>query len=319
MELKKELRTARGTLEIRNASTHNLQKVDVDIPTGVLTSITGVSGSGKSSLLGNLPKDLVEAGRIEFVDQTQIKGSRRSNPATFTGALEPIRKAFAKENGVKPGLFSANSDGACPHCNGAGVVYVELGIMSGVDVPCEVCEGRRFSDDVLEYTLGGKNIADVLELPAEQAHAYFQEADSKVPAAAKVCASLEQVGLGYLTLGQPLNTLSGGERQRLKLAMHLSKKKDAADVLVLDEPTTGLHLADVEMLLDLLDLLVDAGTTVICIEHHLAVVAHSDHIVDMGPGAGSRGGKVVLAGTPAQLMDESESVTGAYLKKYLSA
>ena len=319
VELKKELRTARGTLEIRNASTHNLQKVDVDIPTGVLTSITGVSGSGKSSLLGNLPKDLVEAGRIEFVDQTQIKGSRRSNPATFTGALEPIRKAFAKENGVKPGLFSANSDGACPHCNGAGVVYVELGIMSGVDVPCEVCEGRRFSDDVLEYTLGGKNIADVLELPAEQAHAYFQEADSKVPAAAKVCASLEQVGLGYLTLGQPLNTLSGGERQRLKLAMHLSKKKDAADVLVLDEPTTGLHLADVEMLLDLLDLLVDAGTTVICIEHHLAVVAHSDHIVDMGPGAGSRGGKVVLAGTPAQLMDESESVTGAYLKKYLSA
>ena len=317
--LKDTLRKPKGTLEIRNANRHNLRNVDVDIPTGVLTSITGVSGSGKSSLLSHLPEELVEQGRIEFVDQTQIKGSRRSNPATYTGALEPIRKAFAKENGVKPGLFSANSTGACPNCNGAGVVYVELGIMSGVDVPCEVCEGRRFSEDVLEYKLGEKNIADVLELPAEQAHAYFQDSASKVPAAAKVCASLEQVGLGYLTLGQPLNTLSGGERQRLKLAMHLSKKKDAADILVLDEPTTGLHLADVEMLLDLLDLLVDSGTTVICIEHHLAVVAHSDHIVDMGPGAGSRGGTVVVSGSPAELMEAKESVTGGYLKKYLSA
>ncbi|MGV0398382.1 ATP-binding cassette domain-containing protein [Corynebacterium suicordis] len=317
--LKDTLRKPKGTLEIRNANRHNLRNVDVDIPTGVLTSITGVSGSGKSSLLSHLPEELVEQGRIEFVDQTQIKGSRRSNPATYTGALEPIRKAFAKENGVKPGLFSANSTGACPNCNGAGVVYVELGIMSGVDVPCEVCEGRRFSEDVLEYKLGEKNIADVLELPAEQAHAYFLDSASKVPAAAKVCASLEQVGLGYLTLGQPLNTLSGGERQRLKLAMHLSKKKDAADILVLDEPTTGLHLADVEMLLGLLDLLVDSGTTVICIEHHLAVVAHSDHIVDMGPGAGSRGGTVVVSGSPAELMEAKESVTGGYLKKYLSA
>lgn len=312
-ELKTALRKATGALEIRGATRNNLRDIDVDIPCGVLTAITGVAGSGKSSLLSCL-NELPEAERIVVVDQAPITGSRRSNPATYTGAFDAIRKAFAKENGVKPGMFSANSAGACPHCNGAGVVYVELGIMNGVDVPCEVCEGRRFADDVLKLTFAGKNIADVLEMPAQQAAEFFA---GKVPAAVRVCDILETVGLGYITLGQPLNTLSGGERQRLKLAVHMAEKKKSADVLILDEPTTGLHLADIDMLLGLLDRLVDDGTTVVCVEHHLAVIAHCDHIIDLGPGAGSAGGRVVFTGSPAQLCQAEDSLTGRYLTEYL--
>lgn len=306
VSLKKDVRTPTGELEIRGANRNNLRDVDVDIPLGVLTSITGVAGSGKSSLLSHVPA----SERVMYVDQTPIRGSRRSNPATYTGALEPIRKAYAKANGVKPGLFSSNSDGACTECGGAGVVYVDLGFMSGADVPCDVCEGRRFTDEVLAYQFEGKNIAEVLEMPAEAALEFF--AGTVKPAAA-VCSALVDVGLGYITLGQPLSTLSGGERQRLKLAQHMAGKKSEVDILVLDEPTTGLHLADVETLLGLLDKLVDAGNTVVCVEHHLAVVAHSDHVIDMGPGAGSEGGEVVYAGAPAGM----DTLTGRYLKEYL--
>ena len=283
----------------------------MDIPLGVLTAVTGVAGSGKSSLIASLP---YPDGTV-IVDQSAIRGSRRSNPATYTGALEPVRKAFAKANGVTPALFSPNSEGACPNCKGAGVVYVDLGIMSGVDVPCEVCEGRRFDEAVLDYHLGDRDIAEVLAMPAAEAAAFFSAPDSKVPAAAKICGRLVDVGLGYITLGQPLTTLSGGERQRLKLAARLAEK---TDVFILDEPTTGLHLADVEMLLGLLDRLVDAGKTVVCIEHHLAVVAHADHVIDVGPGAGSGGGEVTFTGTPAELIAEGKTLTGRYLAEYVS-
>lgn len=318
-QLKEEVRAATGAIEIRDARRNNLRGIDVDIPLGVLSVITGVAGSGKSSLLACLPEDVVK--RMLFVDQTPIKGSRRSNPATYTGALDSIRKAFAKanstpDNTVKPALFSANSEGACPNCNGAGVIYVEFGFTDGVDVPCEVCEGRRFSEDVLRFDLGGKNIADVLEMPAAEAVEYF--AANKVAAAKKVCEILVAVGLGYITLGQPLNTLSGGERQRLKLAVHMADKKAEADVLVLDEPSTGLHLADVDKLLELLDHLVAEGNTVVCVEHHLAVVAHADHIIDLGPGAGSAGGAVVAACSPRELIAQKGSVTSRYLAEYVT-
>lgn len=313
VRLKEETRPVAGAIEIRSAARNNLREVDVDLPLGVLSVITGVAGSGKSSLLACIPSQARE--RMQFLTQEPIRGSRRSNPATYSGALEPIRKAFAKANGVKPALFSANSAGACPHCNGAGVVHVELGVMSGVDVPCEVCEGRRFSEDVLGYRFGGKNIAEVLELPAQQAAEFFRA--NSVPQAAKICAALVDVGLGYIALGQPLSTLSGGERQRLKLAVHLSDKKSTQDVLVLDEPTTGLHLADVETLLALLDRLADSGTTVICVDHHLGVVAHSDFVIDLGPGAGTAGGRLVAACTPRALLEVPESITGRYLADYL--
>ena len=292
--VKEEVRAPKGAIEVRGANRNNLRDIDVDIPLGVLTAVTGVAGSGKSSLLAELPRTATTV----VVDQSAIRGSRRSNPATYTGALEPIRKAFAKAHGVKPALFSPNSEGACPNCRGAGVVYVDLGIMSGVDLPCEVCEGRRFDEAVLDYHLGGRDIADVLAMPAAEAAEFFTAPDSKVPAAAKICGRLVDVGLGYLTLGQPLTTLSGGERQRLKLASHLA---DKADVFILDEPTTGLHLADVDKLLGLFDRMVDAGKTVVCIEHHLAVVAHADHVIDLGPGAGSDGGEVTFTGTPAAI------------------
>ena len=307
--LKDNVRTPTGTFAVRGAQRNNLRGIDVDFPEGVLTVITGVAGSGKSSLTAEIPAAVGE--RLLSIGQAPIKGSRRSNPATYTGALDPIRKAFAKANGVKPALFSANSEGACPKCNGAGVVYVELGVMSGVDVTCEICQGRRFSADVLAYTLCGRTIADVFELSAAQAADFLREV--KVPAAAKICDTLCTVGLGYLTLGQPLSTLSGGERQRLKLAAHLSDKKSTADVLVLDEPTTGLHPADTARILTLLDELVDSGHTVICIDHNLAVLAHADHAIDLGPGAGSAGGQLVFSGTPADLAEQQDSVTGRFL------
>lgn len=309
--LKDSVRKPTGAIEIRGANRNNLRDVDVDIPLGVLSAITGVAGSGKSSLISSLPhrEDMV------VVDQSAIRGSRRSNPATYTGALEPIRKAFAKANGVKPALFSPNSEGACPNCKGAGVVYVDLGIMAGVDIPCEVCEGKRFDEAVLDYHFGGRDIAEVLSLPAAEAARFFAESDSKVPAAAKICIRLVDVGLGYITLGQPLTTLSGGERQRLKLASHLAEK---TEVFILDEPTTGLHLADVDTLLSLLDRLVEAGKTVVCIEHHLAVVAHADHVIDIGPGAGSDGGQISFIGTPAEMVADGTTLTGKYLKDYVS-
>ena len=310
--LKDKVREPTGALEIRGADTHNLRDVDVDIPLGVLVVLTGVAGSGKSSLVtGSV------SGRdgVVTVDQAPIRGSRRSNPATYTGLLDPIRKAFAKANGVKPALFSANSEGACPNCNGAGVVFTDLGIMAGVATTCEVCEGRRFSADVLEYTLGGKDISEVLAMSAAAAHEFFGAGDAATPAAHTILGRLGDVGLGYLTLGQPLTTLSGGERQRLKLASELGSK--GASVFVLDEPTSGLHLADVENLLALLDRLVDSGASVIVIEHHQAVMAHADWIVDLGPGAGHDGGRVVFEGTPADLVAARSTVTGEHLAAYV--
>ncbi|NKX93312.1 excinuclease ABC subunit UvrA [Sanguibacter hominis ATCC BAA-789] len=309
--LKDTVRTPRDHLAIRGATANNLADVDVDVPLGVLTVVTGVAGSGKSSLVhGSMPRD---AG-VVTVDQGAIKGSRRSNPATYTGLLEPIRKAFAKANGVKPALFSANSEGACPACNGAGVIYTDLGMMAGVSSTCDACEGKRFQPAVLEYRLGGLDISEVLALPVEKAVAFFAEGEARVPAAHKILERLVDVGLAYVSLGQPLTTLSGGERQRLKLATYMG---EAAGVYVLDEPTTGLHLADVEHLLGLLDRLVDAGKSVIVIEHHQAVMAHADWIIDLGPGAGHEGGRVVFEGTPAELVADRSTLTGQHLAEYV--
>ncbi|MFD0773086.1 ATP-binding cassette domain-containing protein [Streptomonospora algeriensis] len=308
---KETVRTPVGALEIRGASAHNLRDVDVDIPLGVLCVVTGVAGSGKSSLIrGSMPAG---AG-VVAVDQTAIRGSRRSNPATYTGLLEPIRKAFAKANGVKPALFSANSEGACPNCKGAGVVYTDLAMMAGVAATCEECEGKRFQAEVLEYRLGGKDISEVLAMPVSDAEAFFGAGDARTPAAHKILDRLADVGLGYLSLGQPLTTLSGGERQRLKLATHMAEQ---GGVYVLDEPTTGLHLADVEQLLGLLDRLVDSGKSVIVTEHHQAVMAHADWIIDLGPGAGHDGGRIVFEGTPADLAAARSTLTGEYLAAYV--
>ncbi|WP_427116706.1 ATP-binding cassette domain-containing protein [Pseudarthrobacter scleromae] len=311
--LKEAVRKASGALEVRGASTHNLQDVDVDIPLGVLTVVTGVAGSGKSSLIHG---SVAKREGVVVIDQGAIRGSRRSNPATYTGLLEPIRKTFAKVNGVKPALFSSNSEGACPTCNGAGVIFTELGVMATVESPCEDCEGRRFQAAVLEYTVGGRNIAEVLAMSVTEAAAFFAEGEAKTPAARTILARLEDVGLGYLSLGQPLTTLSGGERQRLKLATQMAEK---GDVYVLDEPTTGLHLADVENLLGLLDRLVESGKSVIVIEHHQAVMAHADWIIDLGPGAGHDGGRIVFEGTPAELVAGSPTLTGKHLAAYVGA
>ncbi|MEU0402598.1 excinuclease ABC subunit UvrA [Streptomyces sp. NPDC006197] len=311
--VKESVRRPTGTLEIRGASTHNLRDVDVDIPLGVLTVVTGVAGSGKSSLVhGSIP-----AGEeVISVDQSAIRGSRRSNPATYTGLLDPIRKAFAKANGVKPALFSANSEGACPTCNGAGVVYTDLGMMAGTSSTCEDCEGKRFQPSVLEHLLGGRDISEVLAMSVTEAEEFFGSGEARTPAAQRILARLADVGLGYLSLGQPLTTLSGGERQRLKLATHMG---DKGGVYVLDEPTTGLHLADVEQLLGLLDRLVDSGKSVIVVEHHQAVMAHADWIIDLGPGAGHDGGRIVFEGTPADLVAARSTLTGEHLAEYVGA
>ena len=309
--LKESVRTPEGALQIRGADTHNLRDVDVDIPLGVLVVVTGVAGSGKSSLIDG---SVAKRDGVVSIDQSPIRGSRRSNPATYTGALDPIRKAFAKVNGVKPALFSSNSEGACPTCNGAGVIFTDLGVMATVESTCEECEGRRFQAAVLEYTLGGCNIAEVLGMQVGEAQRFFTDADSKVPAAQKILDRMADVGLGYLTLGQPLTTLSGGERQRLKLAAQMA---DDARIYVLDEPTTGLHLADVAQLLAMLDRLVDSGRSVIVIEHHQAVMAHADWIVDLGPGAGHDGGRIVFEGTPRALVEDAGTLTGQHLAGYV--
>jgi excinuclease UvrABC ATPase subunit len=309
--LKDSFRASSGALEVRGATTHNLQKVDVDIPLGVLCVITGVAGSGKSSLIhGSV------AGRdgVVVIDQGAIRGSRRSNPATYSGVLDPIRKAFATANGVKPALFSSNSEGACPTCNGAGVIYTDLGVMATVESPCEECEGKRFQASVLEYRLGGQNIAEVLAMSVAEAEGFFGDGETHTPGAHKVLDRLADVGLGYLTLGQPLTTLSGGERQRLKLATQMAEK---GDVYILDEPTSGLHLADVAQLLGLLDRLVDSGKSVVVIEHHQAVMAHADWIIDLGPGAGHDGGRVVFEGNPADLVAGRSTLTGEHLAAYV--
>ena len=311
--LKEVLRTSSEALEVRGADVHNLRNVDVDIPLGVLVVVTGVAGSGKSSLIhGSV------SGRdgVVAVDQAAIRGSRRSNPATYTGLLDPIRKAFAKENGVKPALFSANSEGACPNCNGAGVIYTDLAMIAGVAVPCEVCEGKRFQAEVLKYKFGGKDISEVLAMAVVEAEKFFGAGKAQTPAAHKILERLADVGLGYLSLGQPLPTLSGGERQRLKLATQMAEK---GEVYVLDEPTTGLHLADVEQLLGLLDRLVDSGKSVIAVEHHQAVMAHADWIIDLGPGAGHDGGRIVFEGTPADLIAARSTLTGEHLAAYVGA
>ncbi|WP_370592927.1 ATP-binding cassette domain-containing protein [Streptomyces sp. NBRC 110028] len=316
--LKETVRKPTGTLPIRGATAHNLRDVDVDIPLGVLVAVTGVAGSGKSSLLhGSLVgrPDAVEAG-VVAVDQSAIRGSRRSNPATYTGLLDPIRKAFAKANGVKPALFSANSEGACPHCNGAGVIFTDLAMMAGVSTTCEECDGKRFQPSVLDHRLGGRDISEVLAMPVAEAEEFFGAGEARTPAAHRILGRLADVGLGYLGLGQPLTTLSGGERQRLKLATHMGEK---GGVYVLDEPTTGLHLADVEHLLGLLDRLVDSGKSVIVIEHHQAVMAHADWIIDLGPGAGHDGGRIVFEGTPADLVAARSTLTGEHLAAYVGA
>ena len=311
--LKEKVRTSAGALEVRGASTHNLRDVDVDVPLGVLVVVTGVAGSGKSSLIhGSV------SGRdgVVSVDQTPIRGSRRSNPATYTGLLDPIRNAFAKANGVKPALFSANSEGACPNCNGVGVIYTDLAMMAGVATTCEECEGKRFQASVLEYHLGGRNISEVLAMPVAEAGEFFAAGDAKNAAAHVILGRLADVGLGYLSLGQPLTTLSGGEQQRLKLATRMAEK---GGIYVLDEPTAGLHLADVEQLLGLLDRLVDSGKSVIVIEHHQAVMAHADWIIDLGPGAGHDGGRIVFEGTPADLVADRPTLTGKHLAAYVGA
>lgn len=311
--VKHSVREPIGQIEVRGATEHNLKRVDVDVPLGVLCVLTGVAGSGKSSLIRSSV-----SGRdgVVTVDQGAIKGSRRSNPATYTGLLDPVRTAFAKANGVKPALFSANSEGACPECKGAGIIYTDLGMMATMESVCPVCDGQRFDAAVLEYTFGGKNIAEVLDLSMGEAHVFFAQAESKVPKAVKILTGLVEVGIGYLKLGQPLSTLSGGERQRLKLAIHMLED---ADVYVLDEPTTGLHLADVEQLLGLLDRLVDSGKSVIVVEHHQAVMAHADWIIDLGPGAGHDGGTVVFEGTPASLISEGATLTAQHLAAYVGA
>ena len=311
--LKKSVRTPTDTLEIRGAGTHNLRDVDVDVPLGVLVVVTGVAGSGKSSLIQG---SVWGRDGVVSVDQTPIRGSRRSNPATYTGLLDPIRKAFAKANGVKPGLFSANSDGACPNCNGAGVVYTDLAMMAGVASTCEVCDGKRYEAEVLKFKFGGKDISEVLAMSVTEAEEFFGDGKAKTPAAHKVLDRLDDVGLGYVSLGQPLTTLSGGERQRLKLATQMAGK---GSVYVLDEPTSGLHLADVEQLLGLLDRLVDSGKSVIVIEHHQGVMAHADWIIDLGPGAGHDGGRIVFEGTPADLVADRATLTGEHLAAYVGS
>ncbi|MGW0366952.1 ATP-binding cassette domain-containing protein [Streptomyces sp. NPDC002990] len=311
--LKTAVREPTGALEIRGATAHNLRGVDVDIPLGVLVVVTGVAGSGKSSLVhGSIPA----GADVVSVDQGPIRGSRRSNPATYTGLLDPIRKAFAKANGVKPALFSSNSEGACPTCNGAGVVYTDLAMMAGVTTTCEECEGKRYQAAVLEHHLGGRDISEVLAMPVTEAEEFFGSGPAHTPAAHRILGRLADVGLGYLSLGQPLTTLSGGERQRLKLATHMAEK---GGVYVLDEPTTGLHLADVEQLLGLLDRLVDSGKSVIVVEHHPAVMAHADWIIDLGPGAGHDGGRIVFEGTPADLAAARSTLTGEHLAAYVGA
>jgi excinuclease UvrABC ATPase subunit len=311
--LKESVRTPSGALEVRSADLHNLREVDVDIPLGVLCVLTGVAGSGKSSLITGSVSD---RDGVVTVDQGAIKGSRRSNPATYTGLLEPIRKAFAKENGVKPALFSANSEGACPNCHGAGVIFTDLAMVAGVASPCEVCEGKRFEAGVLDYKLGGKDISEIFAMSVAAAEEFFGSGPGAIPAAHKILDRLTDVGLGYLTLGQPLTTLSGGERQRVKLATRMGEK---GAVYVLDEPSAGLHLADVEQLLGLLDRLVDSGTSVIVIEHHQAVMAHADWIIDLGPGAGHDGGRIVFEGTPADLVAARSTLTGEHLAAYVGA